>query len=137
VDTDSKLVPSWVSGQRDLATAKEFVADHASRLSKRVQITSDGHRPYLQDIEDEFGDDVDYAQLQKIHGAPDEEEKRDSPAVCIGCDMKVVTGDPDPKHVSIRYVERQNWTLRPRCGVTTRLSNGFSRKPGITRLRRR
>jgi transposase-like protein len=79
VDADSKLVPSWMLGQRDLATAKEFIGDLASRLSKRVQITSDGHRPYLQAIEDEFGDDVDYARLQKIYGAPDENEKRVCP----------------------------------------------------------
>jgi transposase-like protein len=88
IDADSKLVPSWRLGQRDLATAKDFIGDLASRLSKRVQITSDGHRPYLQAIEGEFGADVDYAQLQKIYGAPsDEEARRYSPARCIGCDI--------------------------------------------------
>jgi hypothetical protein len=116
-------------GRRDLATAKDFVNDLASRLSKRVQITSDGHRPYLEAIEGAFGSEVDYSQLQKIYGAPaDEEARRYSPARCIGCDMKVVSGNPDPKHVSTSYIERQNWTLRTNSRRYTRLSNGFSRK---------
>ena len=113
IDADSKLVASWMLGRRDLVTAKEFVNDLASRLSKRVQITSDGHRPYLEAIEGAFGAEVDYSQLQKIYGAPsDEEVRRYSPARCVGCDMKVVSGNPDPKYVSTSYVERQNWTLR-------------------------
>jgi hypothetical protein len=95
-------------GRRDLGTAKEFISDIASRLKNRVQITADEHRPYLQAIEDEFGDDVDFAQLQKIYGAPRENETCYSPAVCIGCEMKTVAGNPDPKHVSRSYVERQN-----------------------------
>jgi len=112
----------------DLATATDFIGDLASRLSKRIQITSDGHRPYLQAIEGEFGADVDYAQLQTIYGAPsDEEARRYSPARCIGCDMKVVSGDPDPKHASTSFVERQNWTVRTNMRRYTRLSNGFSR----------
>jgi IS1 family transposase len=128
IDADTKLVPSWMLGQRDLATARDFISDVASRLKNRVQITADGHRAYLQAIEDEFGSDVDFAQLQKIFGASQESEKRYSPAVCIGCDMKVVSGDPDPKHVSTSYVERQNWSVRTNMRRYTRLSNGFSRK---------
>jgi IS1 family transposase len=128
VDADSKLVPSWMLGKRDLATAKDFIGDLASRLSKRVQITTDGHRQYLTAIEDEFGSAVDYAQLQKIYGAVAENETRYSPAKRIGSDMKVVSGNPDPKYVSTSYVERQNWTVRTTMRRYTRLSNGFSRK---------
>ena len=129
VDADTKLVPSWRLGQRDLATAKDFVNDLASRLSKRVQITSDGHRPYLEAIEGAFGSEVDYSQLHKIYGATSVEDfRRYSPARCIGCEMKPVSGNPDPKHVSTRFVERQNWTVRTTMRRYTRLSNGFSRK---------
>jgi IS1 family transposase len=127
IDADSKLVVTWMLGQRDLSTAKDFVNDLASRLSKKVQITSDGHRPYLQAIEDAFGEDVHYAMLQKIYGASIENETRYSPAQCIGCEMKVVTGSPDPDHISTSYVERQNWAVRTNMRRYTRLSNGFSR----------
>jgi len=128
VDADTKLVPSWMLGQRDLTAAHAFVSDLASRLANRVQITTDGHRPYLEAIENAFGMEVDYSILQKIYGAPQENETRYSPARCIGAEIRPVSGNPERKHISTSYIERQNWTVRTKMRRYTRLSNGFSRK---------
>jgi len=109
IDADTKLCISYLVGGRDSGWAYEFMQDCARRIRGRVQVTTDGHKAYLEAVEGAFGMDCDYAQLQKIYGAPsDEEARRYSPARCIGCDMKVVSGNPDPKHVSTSYVERQN-----------------------------
>ena len=128
LDADTKLIPSWRVGARDLATAYDLMHDLAERVTSRIQLTTHGFKVYLEAVESAFFEGIDYAMLQKVYGVDPEAERRYSPAKILSSNLEVIKGEPTLKHISTSYVARQNLTMPMSMKRFAKLGNGFSKK---------